>query len=177
MEEKRIYAIYITDSRGAWLSHQISEELRRQNRRDIIFTVIYRKGAGMALLWELAERTLLTRRVDILFIAGGICDITKACRSYQGRREFSPNLNLDDHFSYVIDIMDGMRNNFTLLDIKCKFCFVPEPGADLIRYNQICHPVPWELLIIQEELDSKLESLLDTTRKINLKLICQPPGQ
>lgn len=82
----------------------------------------------MSLLRELAEKVLLARKIDILFISGGICDITKARLNNQGRREFWPNLNLEDHFSYIIDIMNGMVNNLTLLDLQCKFCFVPEPG-------------------------------------------------
>lgn len=175
MEGRKIYAVYITDSRGAWLSYQIREALRRQEKADISFTVIYRKGAGLALLWELAEKVLLTRKVDILFIAGGICDITKPHFQRNGRRVFWPSHCLQDHFDYVIDIMNSMVKNFTLLNVPGKMCFVPEPGADLIRYNQVHHPVPWQALIIQEELEDKLEMLLLTTRRLNDKMHMPTP--
>lgn len=175
MESKKIYAVYLADSRGAWLSHQIREEMRRQHKSDLLFTVIYRKGAGLALLWELAEKVLFTRKVDIIFIAGGICDITKPQYLEDGRRVFWPSDNLQDRFDYVRDIMNGIVNNFLLLNLQCKLCFVPEPGADLIRYNQVVHPVPWNVLIIQEELEDKLEWLLFTTRRLNEKLNMPTP--
>lgn len=133
MEGKKIYAVYLTDSRGAWLSHQIRQELMRQQTHDLSFTVIYRKGAGLALLWELAEKVLFTRKVDILFISGGICDITKPQYLPDGRRVFWPKYSLQDHFDTLIDIMNGIVNNFELLNLPCKLCFVPEPGADLVR--------------------------------------------
>lgn len=167
MEGRRIYAVYLTDSRGAWLSHQIRQELRRQQIFNLSFTVIYRKGAGLARLWELAEKVLFTRKVDLLFIAGGICDITTPQYLPNGRRIFWPKHSLQDHFDSVNDVMRGIVNNFRLLNCPCKLCFVPEPGADLVRYNHVLHPVPWDVLIIQEELEDKLEALLISTRRLN----------
>lgn len=126
-------------------------------------------------MWELAEKVLFTRKVDILFISGGICDITKPQYLPDGRRVFWPKYSLQDHFDTLIDIMNGIVNNFELLNLPCKLCFVPEPGADLVRYNRVSHPVPWDVLIIQEELEDRLESLLFTTRRLNDKLHMPTP--
>lgn len=101
--------------------------------------------------------------------------MTRPMRLPNGTRAFWPNKNLEDHFSYIKDIMNGMISNFKLLDLPGKLCFVPEPGADLIRYNHVRHPVPWDKLIIQQELEERLEDLLISTRRMNDRLSVPTP--
>lgn len=65
--------------------------------------------------------------------------------------------------------MRDIIHNFKLIPCKpgCKLAFLPEPGLDLIRYNKIPHPVPWRILIIQEEIEERLELLQLYTRALN----------
>lgn len=63
-ERKRV--LILTDSRGAWLSREVKNYARDMHIEKFDFRVIYRKGAGLALLWEIAEFSLLTRKIDII---------------------------------------------------------------------------------------------------------------
>lgn len=170
--KKRI--LIITDSRGAWLPREIRNYTRERDLgKSFDFRVIYRKGAGLAKIWEIAEHALFTRKIDLLFLLGGICDITGPSRDNPGRRVFWPCGNLPDRMDYVINIMEGIASNFKLLQLPCKLCFIPEPGADLIRYNRLCHPVDWNYLIIQEE--NFMVSLHSFTRRLNKSLQMPTP--
>lgn len=167
--------LIITDSRGAWLSRELRNLVRHNHIRNLNFYVIYRKGAGLALLWEIAEHALLSRKVDILLMFGGICDITSPTRDAYGRRSFWPSADLPDRMDYIIDIMKGIVNNFELLQLPCKMCFMPEPGADLIRYNRLQHPVDWRYLVIQNRLEDYLVSLRAFTRRLNADMKMPTP--
>lgn len=172
-EKKRV--LIIMDSRGAWLSRELRNYTRDSQIDKIEFRVIYRKGAGLATLWEVAEFALLTRKIDLLLILGGICDITGPSRDSSGRRVFWPRSNLPERMDYVVSIMEGIVSNFRLLDLPCRLCFLPEPGADLIRYNRLFHPIDWKYLIIQEELESFMVSLHAFTRRLNRSLQMPTP--
>lgn len=172
-EKKRV--LIITDSRGAWLSRELRNYTRDVSMEKYDFRVIYRKGAGLAVLWEIAEYALLTRKIDVLMILGGICDITGPSRDGTGRRVFWPRGNLSDRMDYVTNIMESIVSNFRLLDLPCRLCFLPEPGADLIRYNRLFHPVDWNYLIIQEQLENYLVSLHAFTRRLNKSLQMPTP--
>lgn len=167
--------LIITDSRGAWLPREFRNYVRDHQIENADFRVIYRKGAGLALLWEIAEFALLTRKIDILLILGGICDITGPTRDTTGRRVFWPRGNLPDRMEYVTNIMEDIVSNFRLLQLPCRLCFIPEPGADLIRYNRLHHPIGWNYLIIQEELENYMVSLHAFTRRLNKSLQMPTP--
>lgn len=71
MEQSQIrkskkFVLLITDSRGAWLQ----SEFKKFQTCDMRFNVIYRKGAGLRTLWEVAEWSLFTRPIDMLLILG-----------------------------------------------------------------------------------------------------------
>lgn len=57
-----------------------------------------------------------------------------------------------------------------MLKTDAKLVILPEPGMDLIKVNRIPHPVPWRLLVIQSELEDRLELLRLYTKAINLHL-------
>lgn len=167
--------LIITDSRGAWLPRELRNYLREQRFDEIEFRVIYKKGAGLAKIWEIAEFALLTRRIDLLMLLGGICDITGPSRDNRGRRVFWPRGNLPDRMDFVTNIMEDIVSNFKLLQLPCRLCFIPDPGADLIRYNRLYHPIEWNYLIIQEELESFMVSLHSFTRRLNRSLHMPTP--
>lgn len=159
---ERKYVLVITDSRGSWLHR----ELRPHQRPYLKFNVIYKRGAGLSKLWEIAERAIFTRKVDLILIMGGVCDMTD--KFYvNGVRKFWPPDDMEQRFREISATLKDMAHNFKLMAPKCKLAFLPDPGLDLIRVNKILHPVPWRALIIQSELEENLETLHLYTRVLN----------
>lgn len=159
----RKYITIITDSRGAWLQQEIN---RLVDYRYSI-KVIYRKGGKLRDLWEIAEWTLVTRKIDMMIILGGVCDMAEIYYDTMGTRQvWTPN-NVGSRFDDVKTVMTDMSNNFNLIGGNCKLVFLPDPGMDMIKYNRLVHPVPWRALIFQEELEMYLKELHRFTRELN----------
>lgn len=161
-EIRKKYVLVITDSRGAWLHRQ----LRIHQRPYLKFNVIYKRGAGLCKLWEVAERAIFTRKVDLILIMGGVCDMTD--KFYvNGVRKFWPPDDIDQRFRDISRNLKDMAHNFKLMSPPCKLAFLPDPGLDLIKANKIPHPVPWRALVVQAELEDNLEMLHLYTRALN----------
>lgn len=156
------FVLVIIDSRGSWLHNQ----LRQFQSRSMSFKVIFKKGAGLKRLWEVAEWYLLSRHVDLILVMGGVCDMTDKI-NIGNRRFFWPLSDMDKTFADISATMRDIARNFRLLNTNCKFVFMPDPGMDLIRLNKIPHPVPWRELIVQEELEEHLSLLHLYTRALN----------
>lgn len=161
---KRNFVLIVTDSRGSWLHR----ELNKYQLPHLRFKVVYKKGAGLRSLWELAEWYLLTRQIDYIIFLGGVCDITDKTY-YYGYRQFWPPSDLVLRFEELQGYMRDIVHNFKLIthNSNCKLAFLPEPGLDLIAYNKIPHPVPWRLLVTQAELEDHLDLLQLYTRALN----------
>lgn len=161
------FVLIVTDSRGSWLHY----ELKKYQLPHLYFRVIYRKGAGLKYLWEIIEGCLLTHHWDYVFILGGVCDVTDRYL-INGRREYWPPCNLDNRFEQIYTTMRDIATNFKLLNQSnaCRMAFLPEPGVDLVKYNRVPHPVPWRILVIQSELEIRLELLQLYTRALNSHL-------
>lgn len=153
----------IADSRGSWLLN----ELWPYNDTEIKFSVKFRKGAGLIKLWELAEYELLKGHSDMIFILGSVCDLTDKYGSTRNGRVYWPPHNIKERFASVKSILSGMANNYKLLNPRPMLCFLPECGLDLIRYNKVFHPVPFQLLIMQEEFEDCLRDLQQFTVDLN----------
>lgn len=151
-----------TDSRGSWLHYH----LRNYQDYSIRYKVIYKKGAGLKALWEIAERAILTRPVDLILFLGGVCDMTEKIY-INGRKFYWPTDDMETVFSEINTSMKDIAKNYRILNPSCKFVFLPDPGLDLIRVNRIPHPVPWRELVVQEELENHLELLHLYTRALN----------
>lgn len=160
----RVYA----DSRGAWLGR----ELRRLNCDKYTFSVIYRRGACLIDIWEMIENDLIVGNlnIDFIFVYGGVCDLTVRYVNRFGRRTYWPQPNMSECFRRMKRMMSDMINNLGLIRPGLRLCFLPESGVDLITYNRIRHPVPWYLLIIQEEFEDRLRDLQWVTRIINSRM-------
>lgn len=159
------YTLIVTDSRGAWLNR----EIQRFKSHIMSFKVMYRRGAGLAELWEVIEWNLLFRRVDYVFILGGVCDLTDRCL-LNGRREFWPLGDIDAKFDSVHKLLRDIVSNFKLLQTGAKLILLPEPGLDLVRWNQVHHPVPWRILVEQAEIEERLKLLHLYTKVLNSQL-------
>lgn len=118
------------------------------------------------MLWEIAERAILTKPVDLIILLGGVCDMTRKIH-IGDRRFYWPLEELDKTFTDISTTMKDIARNYRMLAPFCKFVFLPDPGVDLIRFNRIPHPVPWRELIVQEELEEHLELLHLYTRALN----------
>lgn len=160
----------ITDSRGAWLMRALSI----YNDPEIFFSVKFRKGAGLIKLWEFVEHELLNGDWDIIFVLGSVCDLTDRYGN-RASRSFWPPHDMKERFAYVKSLLEGMANNYRLLNPKTLLCFLPECGMDLVRYNRVFHPVPIQVLIMQEEFENNLRDLQKFTQGINRNLGCVTP--
>lgn len=152
-----------SDSRGARICHL----LRDQSDQNAIFRVRYRKGANLMQIWELIESDLLTKKIDLVIVMAGVCDLTDRYINTYGHRVFWPPFDLDSRFLQIENTMKSMANNFKLLGQGNKLCFLQEPGLDLVRWNRIQHPVPWQVLIRQASLEHNLDILQRFTLNLN----------
>lgn len=118
------------------------------------------------MLWEIAEKAIMTRPVDLIILLGGVCDMTRKF-TVGNRRFFWPLEEFEHTFADISSTMKDIARNYRLMAPPCKFVFLPDPGVDLIRLNRIPHPVPWRELIVQEELEEHLETLHLYTRALN----------
>lgn len=159
----RIYA----DSRGSWLGR----ELNRYSSDKYFFTVLFKRGARLADLWELIEYDLLLsdEKIDFIMVYGGICDLTLKYRNSMGRITYWPHEDMEGSFKQVKIAMMEMVNNLKMIRPGLKLCFLPEAGADLLAYNGVMHPVPYKLLIVQETFEVYLRDLQFVTRLINTR--------
>lgn len=161
--KRRTQALVIADSRGALLWR----EFRRIPNEDIYYRVITRKGASLRKLWEIAESEIFRGRPDIIFLYGGICDLTDRIYNWQGGREFWPPTDMITRINEVADLMSSIANNITLMNIRVKLCFLPEAGCDLLRYNRCHEPISRELIQLQENFEHGLKYLQRHAKKLN----------
>lgn len=104
------------------------------------------KVASLKKLWEIAESEILKGPLDIILLFRGICDLTDRHYNWFGQREFWPPADMLPRINEVADLMSSIAKNFTLLNVKVKLCFLPEPGCDLLAYNHCQEPIPRELI-------------------------------
>lgn len=154
------------DSRGTWLGH----ELNTFYHPKINFQVKYRKGASIVRIWEMVEVELIRNVTDLYVIFGGVCDLKRKSYDILGRRRFWPHNDLKLIFESLTEKMEGMAYNFRLVNHHSILCFLPEPGLDLLRYNQVMHPIPWYLMILQESLEKNLRILQAKSKVINASI-------
>lgn len=156
-------AVIISDSRGA----RLGQELRALRSTHIHFRVIVKSGAKLIQLWEHAEYEILFNQPDIIFLYGGVCDLTDRYYNMYGERYFWPPFNIRDRVESIIDTMDDIMKNHLLMNTQTKIVFIPECGLDLLRYNGIHHPAPWRYLVTQADLEYNLRRLQTRAREIN----------
>lgn len=134
---RRIQALVLANSRGSYLWR----EFRRIPNDDTYFRVISRKGASLKKLWEIAESEIFKGRPDIIFLYGGICDLTDRFYNRYGCREFWPPADLVTRINEVADLRSSIATDITLMNIRVKLCFLPEAGCDLLKYNHCHEPI------------------------------------
>lgn len=108
---------------------------------------------------------------DVVFIYGGVCDLTDLKSSERGVRLVDLPTDMEARIVAICDKMENIATNFKLLDPNAYLSFIMEAGLDLIAYNRITSPVPREWIEKQERLEYYLPSLQDKAKMLN-----QSPG-
>lgn len=168
---RKIKVKIFADSRGTWLGYHLGNI----PQLNIEFSVKYRKGADIVKIWEMVEYEVLQDSADIYIIFGGVCDLTRKSYDVFGRRVFWPHEDLKLIFEKLTGKMEAMARNFRLINQHAILCFLPEPGLDMVRYNQVLHPVPWYILLLQETLENNLRILQAKTQVINASIGSKTP--
>lgn len=167
----RIYkAALVSDSRGKLMEGNFNAI----TDFPVQFCVYHRSGAKLENLWETIEQILLFEHVDIVYILGGICNITDPI-IIDGNRQFWPPTNLTGRVNALSSIMSDIFGNYSLMYTNTKLCMLPEPGIDLVKYNRIRDPVDYNILMTQNELEGKLHFLQELTRSLNASVNIKTP--
>lgn len=160
---EKVNILVMADSRGRLLDQYLtnySDDTRK-------FRVVVKSGAGLERLWESAVLEMKENKVDILFILGGVCDITDLRYDPPGKRNAWPPTNIDLRFAQICSLIDNISVRFKSLNTNTLLSLIPEAGLDLIQYNKVKSPIPKEALKIQEKLENLLPSLHEKTRITN----------
>lgn len=155
--------LLIADSRGRRLENQ----LKRINNDQVHYLTMVKSGAGLMKLWSTAKMELSRRKIDVLFIYGGICDITNLYYDAFGNRSAWPPDDIESRVNSVCAMMDEIAADFMSLESYTSLSFIMEAGMDLLVYNSIQSPIPRRLLDIQEKLEVALLSLQEKVKMLN----------
>lgn len=167
----RLYkAAFVSDSRGKFMESNFNAI----TDFPVQFSVYQRNGAKLEMLWETIEQILLFEHVDIVYILGGVCNLTDPI-IHNGNRQFWPPTNLTGRVNNLSSTMSDIFGNYSLMYTNTKLCMLPEPGLDLVKYNRILNPVDHNLLLIQNELEQKLHFLQELTRSLNASVNMKTP--
>ena len=119
--------VFFTDSRGYYINELIKEEYGDNKGVEILFY----EGAGIGTLVKNAYYYAESRPHDMIFIAGGICNITR--KDPVSKKLFFDWNNSIDLAKHIIDIMDEEEDVFNKKAPATKMVFCNLLGADLSR--------------------------------------------
>ena len=133
---KRIHIVFM-DSRGGDLQSRVN----RLNTSKEYIEIDERKGASLADLIHLAHNYLPKHPFDVIYIAGGVNDITsKNDYTKQISYEWGNGPHLMDHLIYTVREADSsFKKDFPASSIV----FCPLVGSDLLRVVN-AHPTTLE---------------------------------
>lgn len=151
----------------------MDSELQRLKDETTQFKVIVKRGAGLDRLWSETEKELRINRPDIVFIYGGVCDLTDLHYDTHGKRSVFLPKDMEARIISICDKHEDIASKFTKIESNSQLSFVMESGLDLIVYNGIKQPIPREWLEEQERLERFLPSLQDKARMLNSGLRSQ----
>lgn len=153
----------VSDSRGAKLQAHLN--LIHDDRRE--FKVIVKRGADLTKLWSLAEKELVSPETAMVFIYGGVCNLTDIFHNIHGQRMAWPPPNIIQRVNDICSTMENIVEKFKALGTNKYLSFIPEAGLNLITYNRIPEPVRRKYLETQEKLESLLPEIQTKARYLN----------
>ena len=139
------YSIYnsmrvliVADSRG----EDLDLHLPHNNVEGIQYMVVPYKSQGLESLARKAVLLSRTIRPDLIFIFGGICNITYRCRvSKQTTLRWPNPRQIYDNYVSVMDTAFYIIRNHPST-AECKIIFSPVVGVEMNRYNDIVSQFP-----------------------------------
>lgn len=120
--------------------------------------------------WDISKQELDSNDCDMVFIYGGVCNITDLFHNIQGQRIAWPPNDLVKRFNDICSIMESISEQFKSKYHGKFLSFVTEAGLDLIAYNRIPEPVKRMYIKSQEELERLLPNLHIKARYLNEQL-------
>ena len=119
--------IFFTDSRGFYLNELIKEQFGQTDRIEIL----HYNSAGLGNLTKNAYYYAETRPHDVLFIAGGICNITR--KDQVSKKIFFDWDNPVELASHIIEIIEEEEDTFIKHAPATKMAYCNLLGADLSK--------------------------------------------
>lgn len=164
--------LLMTDSRGRFLQGYLNHHNR--NFHVINYTVEVHSGSKLNRLWRLTRQHIEENNYDLIYLLGGICDITH--KQYVGNNKvFWPLMNqgqigseLIEEYTHIVTEFNGLENkNMT------KICLFPEVGGDFIRYNMASQTN--DNLVKQAAIELSLPSIQRAARSANQQMEIPTP--
>ena len=153
---KRLHLI-VTDSRGKGLGDLIRSKKMTVEPRD----VLVRDGANLQVLIEAASKHLQKNPFDVVYIAGGACDITTKNRvTKQIGYGWDKGKDLED---YLLEVLDKADKSFKKEFPASKIIFCPLIASELSRVVTCGKVTPAD----QREVEEAVWSFNTAVFKIN----------
>lgn len=163
MELDRKKILVVSDSRGSKLGSHLEEKAD-----DLLtFDLLVKRGGDLLNLWNIAEQQLRKGKADMVFLYGGVCNLTDLFYNVQGQRMAWPPTNLTKRMNDISSIMENIADEFKTRYHGKFLSFIPEAGLDLVAYNRIPEPVQRQYIKTQEELERLLPNLHVKARYLN----------
>lgn len=153
----------VADSRGT----KLGPYLEMHSDQHLSFNLRVKRGGDLLNLWSIAEQEIIDGNADMIFLYGGVCNITDLFYNVQGRRMAWPPANMPKRFNDICSIMETITEEFKKKHHGKFLSFVPEAGLNLITYNRIPEPVQRQYTKVQEDLERLLPSLHIKARYLN----------
>lgn len=164
--------LLITDSRGKYLQGYLNHHNR--NFSKVVYTVEVHKGSKLQRLWRFAKPYLSTRSYDLIYIYGGICDITQKQR-LNGETTYWPNINDGPIGADLISLYHEIANEYANSPDRytTKMCFIPEVGGNFIVYNQV--PYTDQYIEMQSAIELSLPGIQKAAKDANTLMAISSP--
>lgn len=164
--------LLITDSRGRFLQGYLNHHNR--NFLMVNYTVEVHSGSKLNRLWRLTKQRIQENNFDLIYLLGGICDITHK-QYVRGNKVYWPNMDqgqigseLIDEYVRIVTEFNGLKNKN-----NTKICLIPEVGGDFIRYNN-ASPTN-DNLVKQSAIELSLPTIQKAAKNANQQLEMPTP--
>lgn len=159
-----IKVLLITDSRGNFLQGYLNNHNRDHNA--ISYQVEVHKGSRIGRLWRFAHQYCLKNSYDLIYILGGICDVT-AKQYIEGRKVYWPPGHHGLLGMILVNEINRITDEYLMMQPHplTKLCIVPEVGGDFIKYNFA--PLTEENIGKQPAIELSMANLRDAAKLAN----------
>lgn len=166
------YLVYIiTDSRGKFFDLYLAHH---NVHKDVRFVLEVYRGWTVSKLWAQARQVIKTKSPTLVYIMGGINDITSRDHSIN-LRQYWPSPSLSQAMLRLTRLLGRVVESHLRLNTTTKLCILPEIGGNLVRYNKLPKPFPSWAKSLQLNLKSRLLRLNEYIQTFNSLLDMATP--